>query len=256
LWVRCAPRFAARELPGASAPPTRHDPRAGYGIGIPGVWGRDRRVGKPIVLGLHVRGWLAHPGLGALTTGRAGAPQRLREFLVTSEAVGSTIGRSWETVRNDHSREREDTLRATRLTILAFGPLLLVAGIGGPAAAATQPASRQDGPNPLEGESPVTVGVDAPACACDTGYGLTVDYSSAGGLCVAEGGTGDLVRDIDLAYHRGVLRCSRSWERISGQAEGLRAGGAAPFPVKDAGVSTPKGAADSPGQIEVSGPLD
>jgi hypothetical protein len=68
-------------------------------------------------------------------------------------------------------------MKAARLTILAFGPLL-AAAIVGPAAAATQPASRLAGPGPLEGESPVTVGVDAPACACDTGYDITVEYSS------------------------------------------------------------------------------
>jgi len=82
--------------------------------------------------------------------------------LVTSEVVGTSIGPRWGLLRNDQSHEREDTMKGTRLTILAFGPLL-VAGFIGLAAAATQPASRLAGPGPLEGESPVTVGVDAPA---------------------------------------------------------------------------------------------
>ncbi len=71
-------------------------------------------------------------------------------------------------------------METERLTILALCALL-VAGIAGPAAAATQPGddeASQDGLARLEGEPPVTVSIDAPACACDSGYDVTVDYSA------------------------------------------------------------------------------
>ena len=72
-------------------------------------------------------------------------------------------------------------MKITRLTILALSALL-VADIAGPAAAATQRGNNQasqGGPAWLEGEFPITVSIDAPACACDTGYSVTVDYSVA-----------------------------------------------------------------------------